>query len=423
MFSRKITILIKDIDKEINDYAQIFDKEKKDIDSLTSNASYICNERTMSCFANEQINKYFNSSGFNTIMRANEFAIEFKNGINQVSFKKLKTEVEKSKQQNPWNRCFVDGYFKVKNLLGDENITHLFVEYKMDNSFVYLELGNDFLKYKAITYANESNTAFAYIIFDKNELYPSILSTHPHFSFIRKRITSQTVEGSKRVYIYLPIFQKGQENKSIDNLYSKIKQLNRASYFAEKVDEFKRAMITSISDEDLVFINSMKLFNSKVVKSMTLRKHYSFIKKLWDKCEETNFFDNPKNLFEGCETFNPTKIIEEGAKYRINLGRFITVDDREEVMKNGFHAILNVSLFIVSFLDFFDEKYAIGVKPPEYDSVKIRGRKKDEPFELSKTVEAFKEKFKKHYSLDNDSDKKTFVDYSVEQLAAATMLF
>lgn len=415
---RKIVAIIKDIDREINIFAQKFDREKKDFDTLTSNLSFICNERTMSFFTNERINKNLSANGFPVVLYVNEFAIEFKNGLDQTSFNIIKSEVEKSKKTKPWNKCFVDGYFKVENLMPNDDITHLFVEYKMDNSFVYLELANDFLKYKAITYKNESNTAFVYVIFDKKELYPTILSQHPHLAFLRKKIKSKTITGTKKVYIYLPIFKAIQnEKKPMVELYSTVKKLNSASNLAEKIDELRKKVQNGISKNDMLFVDSMKLFNSRVVKSMTLRKYYSFIKQLWDKCNDAKMFDNLELIFEGCAMpLEPNTIIKEGATYKENLSDYITAEDRKEVLKNGFHPILNVSLFIIAFLDFFNEYFNIGVQSPKYDKIKI-GRKESNKADLTETVSEFKEKLKNHYSSFNNSENR------IKKLAYSLMYY
>ena len=99
MFSGKdIDEIVLFVDNEISKYATFFDLEKKEFDSLTNNASYLANERTVSFFANEKLKEYLDSNGYKVALYANEFSIKITNGINRSVFNTLISEVVQSKQ-------------------------------------------------------------------------------------------------------------------------------------------------------------------------------------------------------------------------------------------------------------------------------------------------------------------------------------
>ena len=419
MFSGKdIDEIVLFVDNEISKYATFFDLEKKEFDSLTNNASYLANERTVSFFANEKIKEYLDSNGYKVALYANEFSIKITNGINRSVFNTLISEVVQSKQSSPWKRCHVDGYFKINHFLTDSDNTHLFVEYKMDNHFIYLDLANDYLKYKAITYSNESGTAFAYVILKKRELYPSIVSpVAPHYELIGKNISSSSVSGTKSVYIYLPPFGlpfSEDERKPITDLENAVKVIRDVTILSDEIEAFRNQAINKLSKEKLIFVNNMKSFNSKVAKSHTLRRYYGFIKELWDKCSEKDFFHNLDEIFIDCQKpLTPEIIIKEGSFYKTNLGNKLTADAKKAAIQNGLRTATNVSLFIVIILDYFNSKFDVGANKPDYGVVPIgRGRNK-ENIPLRDTVDYYYKVLRENYSFDDGDRRLKKLSYSL----------
>ena len=397
------------LDNEIRQYAVTFDKEKQDFDSLTHNISYIENERTVAFYTNHRINDYLISQGYQVSLFASEFSISINNGLSNSLFKTLISEVAKSKQSVPWKRCYVDGYFKIKDFIEGNQITHLFIEYKMDNKFVYLELATDYLKYKAITYANESGTVFVYSIFKKQANYPSILSASaPHYEFIGKTITSSSISGTKKVYIYLPGRQTiATDKKTPKEIEMAIDVMNRVTYLSSKVETLKDRAFAEIKEDKLIFVKSMKLFNSKVAKSNTVRKHYGFIKAVWDKCEEIKLFGNLEDIFKDSnEPITPELIIREGSYYKTNLGNNITSSSKKAAIKKGLRTATNVSLFIVAIIDYFNKRFGIGVQSPDYGEVPLgRGKNKDK-ISLKETVDYFNERLDKNYFRNDEGNRR-----------------
>ncbi len=405
---------IESLDREIKNFAVSFEAEKTDFDYLTKNCSYIANERTVAFFANHKIRDYLESLNYQIPLFANEFSIKFNNGFDETSFQSRISEVEAAKQEKPWKRCFVDGYFKIKNFLNSDPVSHVFVEYKMENNFVYLDLATDYLKYKAITYAAEKGTIFVYIIFKREENYPSIISGGvPYYEIIDKRISKASVSGTKRVYVYLPNGQTEEsKDEKIPPLETAISVLNEVTSLSDKVVSLEEKAFAKIEDKDLVFVKSMKIFNSKVAKSQTLRQYYPFIKELWDKCEEKKIFADPKSLFRdrfispANDEVTDEEIIREGAFYKRNLGDIFTIEAKKNAIREGLRSGTNVSLLIVAILDFFNRRFEIGVDTPKYGSVSIRRGKRKEEASLDETVKQFDERLANNFRTGDEGKRK-----------------
>ena len=397
------------LDNEIKQYAVVFNTEKQDFNNLTQNISYIENERTIAFYTNHRINDFLIRQGYHVPLFANEFSIKINNGLDNSLFKTLISEVAKAKQVVPWKRCYVDGYFKITNFIYENSVSHLFVEYKMDNKFVYLDLANDYLKYKAITYVNDSGTIFVYAIFKRRANYPSILSASaPHYEFIGKNISSASVSGTKRVYIYLPGNQiSPPRNRTTTELETAVEVMNNVTSLSDKIDALRETAFSRIENDKLVFVNLMKIFNSKVAKSHTLRRYYWFIKQLWDKCKEVDFFDDLETIFSDCEgPLTPELIIKEGSFYKLNLGSNFTLEAKKNAIHNGLRTSTNVSLFIVAVLDYFNKRFGLGIETPDYGVIPIgRGKNKDN-VPLSDTIEMFNNRLSQNYGTNEEGNRR-----------------
>ena len=174
------------IDSELKKCAYLFDISKTDFKSIFDNTPYITFERTLSSYTNYFIYKEFKKNGFNFNLLVNEFAINLENSIKISTVYKGKT----IKDFKDWAKyCVVDGYFEPTNLSTDtQKISRIFVEYKLQHKFAFVDLAKDFIKYKIINFNNESETAFSYVVFYKNESNPTILSSSPHFVLMNSDI-------------------------------------------------------------------------------------------------------------------------------------------------------------------------------------------------------------------------------------------
>lgn len=168
----KMIVYINDI---IHLYALKADVYKQTIYNDLNIKTKITNERTLAIFLSKEINKYFTLHKYDVKIQIDEFKIKT-NKFNNAVISKLNNEVDNKSSKKIWNDwMYVDSYFLVNNLYYTD-LNHLFIEYKLENKFVFTKLAQDYLKFKFYTANNDLNSIFVYTIVSKKEMYPSILS-------------------------------------------------------------------------------------------------------------------------------------------------------------------------------------------------------------------------------------------------------
>ena len=193
-----INNLVENLDDFLKDTASIFMNEVDEYNAHSGNYSYFASERMLSDLSNNYLaSLFFENQKINLKLAVSEFPINIIDPKSKLSI--VSSEVGGNKSGASWNKCFVDGYFKIEN--NGENY-HLFLEYKMQNVFNYVDLATDYLKYKLYTYKCGLKTIFGYIIFKKENNYPSIIeNSNKKFCYLKKNISSQDIYDT-RVYIY-----------------------------------------------------------------------------------------------------------------------------------------------------------------------------------------------------------------------------
>jgi len=163
----------------------------------------------------------------------------------------------------------------------------------------------------------------------------------------------------------------------------------------------------------------MSEFNSKILKSSTLKRYYYFIKAVWDKSNEMGVFSNLDEIFgvKENEKLTPETIINEGAKYKTNLSEVISTKDKVDAYKKGVRGSTNTSLFIVSAIDYFNDHFHIGVARPTYDKKYFRSGKEKVHVDLNETVDYFKGELKKKWSGDS------FLEKNAKKFAYSLMFY
>ena len=398
--------IIYELDESINKYALKFNTNKKMFDYQTDNHAFFTNERTVAGFSTIMLSYLLKNKGYTPILTVNEFPIELKNKLTVSEFDSLRSTTSLKTRTTQWDKCYVDGYIQVKNVFGSNETTQLFIEYKMENKLVLLNLASDYLKYKSYTYKSTENTAFVYIVLKKEENYPSIINTStPYFELIQYDISSKPASLDKRVFIYLPdkSLEKAPE-KNINDVCSKMNLVSDLIDAETKEISNKKLFL---SNEQKIFVNGMRYFNSKVLRSYTLRQYYPFMKDVWIKANSTNRLFNLEWLFEkNIEDITPDFIIREGSAFKDNLSQIFTAEAKQEAMEHGANVSTNVSLFIVSVCDYFNEHYNIGIEPPNYSSKRIRSGKRTNIHQWSDTVNYFKNKLDEYYGKTKEGTRK-----------------
>ena len=402
----KTNNLIQKVDEFISKYSYKFMSTKGTFDSKTGNVAFLYNERTVAPVATICALAAIMDFGYKVSTVVNEFSIEFKKSLSATVFDIVRGMTSLKTRTTQWKRCFVDGYIQVKDILAPNHTTHVFIEYKMQNDFVPLDLATDYLKYKTYTYKSNEDTAFVYVIFRKEELYPGILcSSAPYYEILEDDISGGVKHTDRRVFIYYPHSTNNTRHKQDPS--EALSKISFLSNLTEKVAEQINDSEKEVSQDELVYIKTMKKFNSNVLRSSTLKHYYPFIKKVWDAANNMNLFNDLPEIFDlDRSELTIEKIIEEGANYKENLSSNITVDTKIEAAKKGTTASTKTSLFLVSICDYFNEKYSCGVEPPIYYSQEIRGGKNSKTHNWQDTVDYFKEQFEKNYSGYDDCERR-----------------
>ena len=186
-----INSLIDDLDEFLKCSSVDFENEVREYNTNSENHAYFASERMLSNLSNHYLSSLLmEKHNFNIKLALSEFPINILNSsskLNVVSSETAEVDLKNIK----WNRCYVDGYFKIET---DEENYHIFLEYKMQNIFDYIDLAKDYLKYKLYTYNCNLNTIFGYVIFKKEDNYPSIIeNTNKKFCYLKKNISPQDI--------------------------------------------------------------------------------------------------------------------------------------------------------------------------------------------------------------------------------------
>ena len=162
MNKNELEALIEKVDENIKNFSQQFSIAKEELKNSNSISISLLNERTLAYFTTYILNQIFGQS---CIICINEMKVTMPNLSPQIK-ESLRKEVSIVKEKRDWNKdVFVDSYFAVKDLYY-EDLNNLFVEYKLSNKFEFVQLAQDYLKYKIYTHnSNKNNNIFAYIIF------------------------------------------------------------------------------------------------------------------------------------------------------------------------------------------------------------------------------------------------------------------
>lgn len=395
--SQLINSIIKNIDQSLNQYSSSFNKEKVCFETLTNNIADIRNERTVASVCNLEVYKELSNKGFDVKLAAQEFFIRFENGLTTSIFNNLERLVGRKVKDNRWPYCYVDGYFKIDNMndLSGEPIKNLFIEYKMQNTFEYLDLARDYLKYKCYTLKSSDQTAFVYVIMKKEENYPSILSKDaPYYQFLDYKINETTLKMDKSVYIFKTHNSEGDLiGKDIDGISQ---TLDDTTLIAHEIELIQNDERSTVSEEDLKYIRAMKKFNKKVICSKYLKDNYAFIKNVWNKSNELKLFDNIEFIYN-VKNLTSDILIDDGASHLAGICGKLSGDDKVESIEKGMHASVNKSLFIVTIFDYFCDVFNIDVERPHYGTRNVRtGSRKTEISNLT-PVKYFKNLLTENY--------------------------
>lgn len=281
-------------------------------------------------------------------------------------------------------------------------------------------MATDYLKYKAITYKNDSDTAFVYAIIDKNVSYPTIVSKSiPHYELINKDLSANPVSGEKRIYIYYPKQDSGTGNdksKSLGDLNLSIELMVTAKEYGSKILSLKDEKLEEMDDYKSNLYSATTKFNSKVAKSKVLRDNSQYIHNLYVELNNHPKTKTVLSLFGDDESARQSKIIEYACDYKNNLGGFLNASKKRDSIENdGLNVNTNMSVLILSIMDLVKDEFDIDIVDPVLHKVKLRG-KNQEPADWSKGLSNNKIRLKDHFFNSDNKDgynKLVMLAYSI----------
>lgn len=406
-----INEVINKIDLEIKQYTEKFLTEKMAIEESTSNHASILFERTLSSTVNYFLFNYFKQLyGDNLKICVNEFKIEIKNDINGEKRKKHRVDVDlKNDPKQRWNYCIVDGYFKIDKFV-DDSTKHIFIEYKMQDDFEFIDLATDFLKYKLYTDKNKENTIFIYVIFDKKENYPTILNGDTEQFLYIKDIIRETQFKEKKVFIYQSDVNNPLDAEQTKKVEETLKVLDDLTLVKDQyIDVLAKTTKQSKTNHEELILSYLPKYNSLVIKSSIIKRNYKFIKHLWDEANKMNLFKDIHQSFDldNKDQLSIDLILKEGSHYNYYFEETINLSDKIEAEENGIRGGYYSSLNLIALLDYLSDFFNIKCDKPEY-GYKIFGRSnsKKQKHDYQKTADNQKNKIEEIYKNDPDRNKK-----------------
>lgn len=298
--SDKIDKIIEHIDQSIYKFYNIYLKYEKNISSYLNVDTKILNERTLVDIANRELINGLKPE-YICNFSATEFHIKNKK-ITKSLIAKLNADVAfkaNIKGKNPFEECYIDGYFLIKNSSKIGNQTHLFVEYKMKkNAARFAEFATDYLKYKLITYGHEADTVFAYVIFDdkniSSKLYPSVIKGGPclhHYHMINKTASTRDIKG-EQVIIYFPSIPSSHDDRvfEFETLVFLYVYMLNITYSSNEFISLGDEEI-HYTEKELVLLSCKNSFNERVIKSRLIQDNWRVLVSTWGQFK-SYFADN-----------------------------------------------------------------------------------------------------------------------------------
>lgn len=293
--------IFNNLEKELNyNYRFQCDKINNNIFNQLNLKNNFVNERTLAYFSTSVFEQLLNNSSLSYGV-INEACFKLNRSITSSARKRYKRQVGNLSTKKYEGNLEPDTVinFEYKRIK-----YNYFVEYKVHKKvFKYIELANDYLKYKIYTTHAKVDTKFVYIIFNVVNDRPTILNktdNFPKIQYLNKTISKSNIDKEANVFIYDPI--------ESDNL--------------EMVDE-------SINLEDYIGIKEIKILD-KVVKDaekIYLKKDIDF-----DKIIDYSENDFIKNLSCLGNKVSTAKVLLRQNKGIAELMNYLNIEKEELII-------------------------------------------------------------------------------------------
>lgn len=325
--------------KLCNEYTNIISTLNVNVFAKLDVKNNPCAERTLAFFSNNILEEYLHANHYDILMMSEVHIVP--NIVLSNTTKSMyakKTGLSKISIKNKYNGMMVpDTLISIKN---NNETFNYFLEYKVhQNSFSYIKLAYDYLKYKIYTHNSLINTKFVYIIFN-NGSKPTIVTEPnklPKIQFIHDIINKKMIDKTANVFIYdSNIFHDIIEKKSVDKIVG-IKELNKLENIINSINiiENNCSNITYENIEDIsdnVYLKNLDALGKKVVTSKLMINHYELIKNIANNlCLNVNELINNINEIDNQKIKNEEQLYKWMRDYYYNFIKLMYNQDKPRV--------------------------------------------------------------------------------------------
>lgn len=282
---KKYQVAINFLENKLStEYIKIATKMKNNIFDRLSLTHNYCAERTLAYFSNNIFIEYLNKYNIEKyIMSEVQITPNIQLSQTTKAMYAKKVGINKPLKNELYNGILVpDTVILLENELFN---SCYFIEYKIHhNSFSYIKLAYDYLKYKVYTHNSTIDNKFIYIIFNHAPIPTLITSPNiePKIQFIDDIITKKIIDKTANVFIYdYKIISDEIEENSIDDIIG-IKELINLEKVMKSLDVIENSSsinydeITDLSEN--IYLKNINVLGKKVANSQLMIKYYKDLK-------------------------------------------------------------------------------------------------------------------------------------------------
>lgn len=358
------------------------------------------NERSVAAFITYQLLEVFNSAGMKEVNVMNEFDLRINSQITYQQQNDIDASVDQALVTVKKKKFIPDTFATFIDKTNRR--VNVFIEYKINDSFKYLQLANDYIKFKHYTINSQEEPIFAYLLFRPNDNGLSITLKNdvfidPKYQLIGPNIDTDTIDHQSSVFIY------NSNNCGLDVPNEVFPVINNIQ---EKIQDFYNLSLHA-SFEDVtdygsnIFYSNSGKFGSRVLTAHRIQKKYGEIIRLFNLVQNYHGkIEVPVNAFISLESFKSSSFdesvfIEELSKYFNNQIRHQTREDESGINNAEFYYTRKRALWIQILLQKFADNISV-----DFDLIHFydKREKQDSSEIFQKLDRAYQGKYSKNFN-------------------------
>ncbi len=356
-------VIVNTVQERIEKYQQVLSNININVQPLFDFNINYKNERSIASFITYELFEIFNDLGMTDVSVLNEMDLRLNSTITDQQISEIESCVDQA-LINAKKKKFIPDTF-VTFLDTDNNRISIFVEYKVNSSFKYLQLANDYIKFKHYSINSTTKPYFVYVLLNPNDnglliTLKNNTLTNPKYQLIDVTINEQAIDSTANIFIY-----KNEDTNSnlSDDLLNIVDEINK------KMEDFNLLALDNSFDEifnygENAYYTNMGKFASRVLTSQRIRKKYSEILRLFNTIKQyEGVIEVPEDSFITLEDFKSDSIntdffIEKLTRYFNNQIRNQTSEDENDINNAEFSYSRKRALWIQMLLQKFSEDFS-----------------------------------------------------------------